>query len=176
LKAYFNRINSYLVAILSILLLFTGWGCSLTRGLKGNQSLVRKVVIKGMDKEFEEQALNYVDKQQQPNNVINLQLYYMFNKSGKRNIGEPPSVLDSNLVDFSRIQIEKFIQSKGYLKAKVADTITIKKKRATLLFTATEGPMFRIRKINDSIPDVKVRNLYRANRNNFSHLQPGGAF
>jgi len=129
-----------------------------------------------MDKEFEEQALNYVDKQQQPNNVINLQLYYMFNKSGKRNIGEPPSVLDSNLVDFSRIQIEKFIQSKGYLKAKVADTITIKKKRATLLFTATEGPMFRIRKINDSIPDVKVRNLYRANRNNFSHLQPGGRF
>ncbi len=152
------------------------WGCSLTRGLKGNQSLVRKVVIKGMDKEFTEQALNYVDKQQQPNNVINLQLYYMFNKKGKGNIGEPPAVLDSSLVDFSRIQIEKFIRSKGYLKAKVADTITIKNKKATLLFTATEGPMFRIRKINDSIPDAKVRNLYRANRNNFSHLQPGGRF
>ncbi len=129
-----------------------------------------------MDKEFEEQALNYVDKQQQPNNVINLQLYYMFNKSGKRNIGEPPAILDSGLVDFSRFQMEKFIQSKGYLKAKVADTITIKNKRATLLFTTTEGPMFRIRKINDSIPDVKVRNLFRANRNKFSHLQPGGRF
>src|SRR6201996_8115401 len=113
-------------------------GCSLTRRLKGNQSLVRHVVIKGMDKEVEEQAVNYVDKEQQPNNVINLQFYYMFSKNGKRNIGEPPAILDSNLVEFSRVQIEKFIQSKGYLKARVSDTIVIKKKRAQLIFTATE--------------------------------------
>jgi len=88
LKAY--RIPAiYRLTILSILLLFIGSGCGLTRRLKGNESLVRKVTIKGMDKEFTELALNYVDKQQQPNNVINLQLYYLFNKNGKRSIGEP---------------------------------------------------------------------------------------
>ncbi|MDB5031131.1 BamA/TamA family outer membrane protein [Mucilaginibacter sp.] len=175
MKAYIYT-NSYRVTILGILLLFIGSGCSLTRGLKGNESLVRKVTIKGMDPEFAELALNYVDKQQQPNNVINLQLYYLFNKKGKRSIGESPAILDSNLVEFSRVQIEKFIQSKGYLKAKVADTIIIKKKKAQLIFTTTQGPMFRIRKFDDSIPDQKVRALYRANRNKFSHLQPGGRF
>jgi outer membrane protein insertion porin family len=175
LKAY-KSINRYRIAILSILLLFIGSGCSLTRGLKGNESLVRKVTIKGMDKEFSELALNYVDKQQQPNNLVNLQLYYIFNKKGKKNIGEPPAILDSNLVEFSRVQIEKFIQSKGYLKAKVTDTIIIKKKKARLIFTTTQGPMFRIRKIADSIPDRTVRNLYRVNRPVFSHLQPGGRF
>jgi hypothetical protein len=30
---------------------------------------VRKITIKGVDKEFAEAAANYVDKEQQPNNV-----------------------------------------------------------------------------------------------------------
>ncbi len=151
-------------------------GCSLTRQLKPNQVLVRKITIKGVDKEFEESALNYVDKEQQPNNWLNLQFYLMFSRHGKNNIGEAPALLDSNLVEFSRVQIERFLQNKGYLKAKVADSVKIKNKRAELIFSATEGPMFRIRKISDSIPDESVRNLYHVNRPRFSHVQPGGRF
>jgi outer membrane protein insertion porin family len=175
LKAYIST-NRYRIAILSILLLFIGSGCSITRKLKGKESLVRQVTINGMDKEFAELAVNYVDKQQQPNNLINLQLYYMFNKSGKKNIGEPPAILDSNLVEFSRFQIERFIQSKGYLKAKVTDSIAIKNKKAELVFNTVQGPLFRIRKISDSIADKSVQKLYRENRPIYSHLQPGGRF
>jgi outer membrane protein insertion porin family len=172
LKAYINSFT-----ILSILLFFLVSGCSLTRRLKGNQSLVRKITIKGVsDKDFALAAVNYVDKEQQPNNVINLQIYYLFSKNGKNDIGEPPAILDSNLVEFSRVQIEKFLQNKGYLKAKVADSISIKKKKAELIFTAKEGPLFKIRKIADSITDKKVRDLYRINRPRFSHVQPGGRF
>lgn len=137
---------------------------------------MRKITIKGVDKEFAEAAVNYVDKEQQPNNVVNLQFYYLFSKNGKRDIGEPPAILDSNLVEFSRVQIERFLQNKGYLKAKVTDSIKIKKKRAELIFSAVEGPMFRIRKLQDSIADKKVRDLYRVNRRRFSHVQPGGRF
>jgi outer membrane protein insertion porin family len=175
LKAYIST-NKYRIAILSILLLFIGSGCSLTRKLKGNESLVRKITIHGMDKEFAELAVNYVDKQQQPNNVLNLQFYYLFNKKGNKNIGEPPAILDSNLVEFSRIQIEKFIRNKGYLKAKVTDSIAIKKKRAELIFNTVQGPLFKIRKLSDSIGDGNVRLIYRNNRPKFSHLQPGGRF
>ena len=121
-------------------------------------------------------AATYVDKGQQPNNVINLQLYYLFSKNGKRDIGEAPAILDSNLVEFSRVQIERFLQNKGFLKAKVADTIKVKKKKAELIFTAVEGPLFKIRKISDSIADKKVAALYHANRSAFSHIQPGGRF
>jgi outer membrane protein insertion porin family len=174
LKAY-NKLN-YNLTILSILLIFLGSGCSLTRRLKGNESLVRKITIKGVDKEFSDAAANYVDKEQQPNNVINLQLYYFFSRKGKKDIGEPPAILDSNLVEFSRVQIERFVQNKGYLKAKVADTIIVKKRKAELVFTATEGPMFKIRTISDSIADKKVQALYRLNRKRFSHVQPGGRF
>jgi outer membrane protein insertion porin family len=150
--------------------------CSLTRRLKPNESLVRKITIKGVDKEFSEAAPTFVDKQQQPNNWINLNLYYTFSKNGKNDVGEPPSILDSSLVEYSRLQIEKFLQNKGYLKAKVVDSIHVKKKRAELIFTATEGPMFRIRKFQDSIADKSVQSLYRDSRPKFSHIQPGGRY
>ncbi len=129
-----------------------------------------------MDKEFAEAAVNYVDKEQQPNNILNLQFYYMFSKNGKKAIGEPPAILDSDLVEFSRFQIERFIQSKGYLKAKVTDSIIIKKKKAELVFNTVQGPMFRFRKLDDSIPDKKVANLYQTYRRTLSHVQPGGRF
>ncbi len=137
---------------------------------------MRKIEIKGVDKEFSEAAVTYVDKGQQPNNVINLQFYYLFSNNGKKDVGEPPAILDSGLVEFSRIQIERFIQNKGYLKAKISDSVIIKDKKATLVFSAVEGPLFRIRKIQDSIADKNVKNLYSINRPRFSHVQPGGRF
>jgi outer membrane protein assembly factor BamA len=157
-------------------LVFLVAGCSLTRRLKPGESLVRKVTINGVDKEFNEAAYTYVDKQQQPNNWINLQLYYMFSKNGKKDVGEPPSVLDSSLVDNSRLQIQKFLRNKGYLKARVTDSIIIKKKKAQLNINAAEGPMFRIRKFSDSILDKNVERIYRVNRPLFSHIQPGGRY
>jgi outer membrane protein insertion porin family len=175
LKAYID-LKQKSFTILVILLVFILAGCSLTRRLKPNESLVRKITIKGVDKEFSEAAPTYVDKQQQPNNWINLNLYYTFSKNGKKDVGEPPSILDSSLVEYSRVQIEKFLQNKGYLKAKVIDSIVIKKKRAQLIFTATEGPMYRIRRFQDSIADKRVEALYRTNRPSFSHIQPGGRY
>jgi len=175
LEAY-TKPGGYHLAIISILLLILVSGCSITRGIKKDQSIVHKITIKGVDKEFKLAAPTYVDKEQQPNNWINLQLYYLFSNHGKKDIGEPPAILDSDLVEFSRSQIERFLQSKGYLKAKVADSISIKKQKAELIFTAAEGPLFHIRKIQDSIADPKVRALYRVNRKRFSHVQPGGRF
>jgi outer membrane protein insertion porin family len=175
LKAYIKPAG-YRLTILSILLLIIWSGCSVTRGIRKDQALVRKITIKGIEEPFVDFALNYVDKEQQPNNKLNLQFYYWFSNNGKRNIGEAPAILDSNLVEYSRFQMEKYIQNRGYLKARVTDSIVIKKQRAELIFTAHEGPMFHIRKIEDSIPDKNIKNIYFANRNKISHIQPGGRF
>jgi outer membrane protein insertion porin family len=175
LKAY-SIPAVYRLTILSILLLIIGSGCSITRGIDKNQALVRKITIKGIDEQFAEAAVNYVDKEQQPNNWLNLQFYYLFSKKGKKNIGEAPAILDSNLVEYSRFQMEKYIQNRGYLKAKITDSIIIKKQKAELVFTAQEGPMFRIRKVTDSIGDKNIKNLFNQNRNKISHISPGGRF
>ncbi|MFD0764044.1 BamA/TamA family outer membrane protein [Mucilaginibacter lutimaris] len=151
-------------------------GCSVTRGIKDNEAIVRKVTIKGIDKEFAEEAINYVDKEQQPNNWLNLQFYYLFSNKGKRKIGEAPALLDSNLVEFSRLQIQKYLVNKGFLKAKVSDSIVVKKKKAKLFFTANQGPLFKIRNFRDSIYDPKVRQLYRDTRKLYSHVNQGSRF
>ena len=151
-------------------------GCSVTRGIRKDQALVRKITIKGVDKEFAEAAVNYVDKEQQPNNWLNLQFYYTFSNKGKRNIGEAPRILDSSLVEFSRLQIERYLRNKGFLKAKVADTIKVKKQKAELVFTAVEGPLFHIRNYKDSVIDEKVRALYRKTRPGFTNVKPGSRF
>ncbi|MES2274517.1 MAG: BamA/TamA family outer membrane protein [Bacteroidota bacterium] len=153
-----------------------GAGCSVTRGIKDNEAIVRKVTIKGIDKEFSEAAINYVDKEQQPNNWLNLQFYYLFSNKGKRKIGEAPALLDSNLVEFSRLQIQKYLVNKGFLKAKVSDSIVVKKKKAKLFFTAVQGPLFKIRNFKDSIYDPKVRQLYRDTRKLYTHVNPGSRY
>jgi len=162
----------YSFTILSILLLILVSGCSLTRRLKDNQALVRKITIKGVNNEYAEAAKNYVDKQQQPNSAVNLQFYYAFSKNGKKNIGEPPAILDSTLVEFSRLQIQKFLQNKGFLNARVADEIKIKNKRAELIFTVTPGTLFKVRRYKDSIADPKLAALFHANKNLITRVKP----
>lgn len=174
MKAYIKPAG-YRLTILSILLLFVASGCSITRKLDDNQALVRKITIKGVDDEFKDLALNYVDKEQQPNNWLNLQFYYLFSKNGKKNIGEAPALLDSNLVELSRDQMERFLRNKGYLKAKVADSIHIKKKKAELIFTATQGPLFRVRNYTDSIPDRRIKDFYNGYAKG-AHVKPGSRF
>lgn len=153
-----------------------GTGCSVTRKLDDEQALVRKITINGIDQQFVENAASYVDKQQQPNNLLNLQFYYLFSKNGKRDIGEPPAILDSNLVEFSRGQIEQYLHNKGFLKAAVASDIKVKKKRAELIFNIKRGPVFRVRKFTDSIGDPAVADLYHRNQQKFTHIIAGKRF
>ena len=147
-------------------------GCSITRRLKPNQALVRKITINGVSEEFAEPAKNYVDKQQQPNSKVNLQFYYLFSKNGKKAIGEPPAILDSDLVEFSRLQIQKYLQNKGFLNAKVADEISVKDKKAELIFNVTPGTLFKVRQFTDSIADQKLAALYHAQKSAITHIKP----
>lgn len=171
MKPYvYAKLNA--VAILSILSLILISGCSITRRLKPGQALVRKITVKGIGEEFAEPAKNYVDKQQQPNSIVNLEFYYAFSKNGKKNIGEPPAILDSDLVEFSRLQIQKFLQNKGFLNARVTDDIKIKNKKAELIFTVTPGTMFKIRSYKDSIADPKLAALYHADKSLVTLIKP----
>ena len=154
--------------------------CNASRFLPDDQALVNKVSIKGIDKKFSEQAFLYVQKDVRPNSRLNLALYNTFNtKRGSyrtdriKKIGEAPHVLDSSLVEISRTQIERFLQSKGYFKAGVKSDITVKRKKAQIVFTAVPGPEFKIRKIDYFIADTAVASLYQRNRESFTHIHTG---
>src|SRR5690606_30421911 len=93
------------------LLLILSVSCRSTRLLDNGQALVTKIEITGVDPPLEEQAYAYVPVDIRPNSRINLFIYNLANakkggyrKENIRNVGEPPHILDSALVDFSTQQ------------------------------------------------------------------------
>ena len=88
-------------------------------------------------------------------------------------MGNPAPILDSTLVEISRNQIEKFLMSKGYFKAKVKSKIKVENQRAEVDFTATPGPAFFINKVSYGIPDSAVNKLYQEEKWKFTHLREG---
>ncbi len=127
-------------------------------------------------------AYNYVQKDITPpaGLGINVAIYNIFNtKDGKykktniKPLGTPPPILDSNLVEISRNQIEKFLKSKGFFNAKVKSEITVKNKKAKLHFLAKPGPAFMVNKVTTAIPDPQIEALYAAKKIEFSRLNVG---
>ncbi len=138
--------------------------------------------IDSIDKQYEEQAYNYVQKDIRPAGGlgINVGIYNIFNtKDGRyktnniKPLGSPPPILDSTLVEISRNQIEKFLKSKGFFMAKVKAGISIEDKIAKLNFTAIQGPAFFVNKVTYEIPDTTLRNIYLREKSAFTHLRSG---
>jgi outer membrane protein insertion porin family len=182
LRSYFIYRNSFLTSILLLILLILS-SCNATRYLAEGQALVKKIELTGVDKQFQETALTFVQSDIRSNSRLNLALYNTFNtrngkyRTGKvKAIGEAPHLLDSSLVEISRVQIEKFLATKGFFNAKVKSEIEVKNKHAIINFSATQGPEFKIRKINYQIADSVVLAMYEKYRANSSHIREGIRF
>jgi outer membrane protein insertion porin family len=182
LRSYFIYRSSLLTSILLLIILILG-SCNATRYLAEDQSLVKQVELTGVDKQFKETALTFVQSDIRTNSRLNLALYNTFNtRDGKyridkvKAIGEAPHLLDSSLVEISRVQIEKFLATKGYFNAKVTSEIEVKDKQAKIKFVATQGPEFKIRKIEYQIADSAVLAIYEQNRESFSRIKEGNRF
>ncbi|RZL39244.1 MAG: hypothetical protein EOO96_01095 [Pedobacter sp.] len=178
---YYDKQQVQFLAILLFIIVFLA-GCASTKYIEDYQAIVKKVEIDSIDKAFEEQAFNYVQKDIRPSEGlgINVAIYNVFNtKDGKyktsniKPLGSPPPILDSTLVEISRNQIEKYLKSKGFFKAKVKSEINVEDKKAKLKFIANPGPAFLVNKITYQIPDSTVKALYLNNKAYFTHLNVG---
>jgi len=130
-----------------------------------------------------ETALTFVQNDIRQNSRLNLALYNTFNtKNGKyrtdriKSIGEAPHLLDSSLVEISRVQIEKFLATKGYFNAKVKSEINSEKQKSVITFTAEQGPEFKINEIKYEIEDSTIAALYFSTKDQFSRLKEGQRF
>jgi len=142
--------------------------------------LVTKTEIVGVDPALEEQAYAYIPVDIRANSRINLFIYNLANaKKGRyrtekiRNVGEPPHVLDSALVDFSTQQINRYLRSNGYFNASVRSEIVADGKRAHVVFHATPGEPFTLRNVAVSIADSTLSEMYREGKGGVGKIRPG---
>ena len=165
-------------SILLLAVLFTS--CRSARFLEADQALVTKVEIDGVAPEFAEEVHAYIPPMLRPNSRINLFIYNLANSyKGKyrttriRNVGEPPHILDSALVDFSAQQILRFLLSKGYFNASVNQHIARRGKHAHLSFEVIPGEPFTFRKVDVDIADTALARLYDDHLRASSSIKPG---
>ena len=71
--------------------------------------------------------------------------------------GEAPVILDSFLTEKSTHQIKLFLDSKGYFQSKVKDSVWVKRKHANVFYVIQPGKPYKIRKIDYSIEDERVK-------------------
>ncbi|WP_074963960.1 translocation and assembly module lipoprotein TamL [Pedobacter antarcticus] len=176
MKAYsIYKARFYFFAKLLLFLVFLN-GCSSTKFIEDNQAIVKKIEIDSIPSKYKEEAVNYIQKDIRPASKlgINVGLYNIFYSLFKiKSVGKPAPVLDSTLVEISRNQVEKYLQSKGFFKATVTSSIAVKRQRAAVEFVANTGPAFKVEKLGYVIPDTAVKKLYYDLRPSFTHLKEG---
>ncbi|MBY0244956.1 MAG: hypothetical protein K2Q03_05830, partial [Sphingobacteriaceae bacterium] len=179
---FIKRIKN--TAIIPFIIVFLA-GCSSTKYLNDDQSIIKRIKLDSIPKEIRGDAFNYVRNEILPNSKINFGTFYynlVNTKKGKyktqniRNVGKPPVILDSSLVNISKIQLEKYIKSKGYFNAQVEAKINIKNKKARIYFVAKPGSIYTLNEINSEITDTTLNNLYQKNYLSFTHLHKGAKF
>ena len=81
-----------------------------------------------------------------------------------RDIGEPAVVLDSILTEQTRLQLSKYLFSKGYFNNRVTDTVKLSKddKRATVKYVLHPQEAYHVNKITYDLEDEKLGQLILA--------------
>lgn len=152
-------------SITLLLLIFAS--CRSAKYLDDDQALVTDVNVSGIPLNLRENASAYISNEVKPNSRLNLAIYNLFNtknggykRDGIRNVGEPPHILDSSLVDLSSKQINRFLQTKGYFNVQVVPKVVTRKKKARVNFDISLGEPFRLGTVTHKIDDENIRGIY----------------
>ncbi len=162
------------ILIISFLLLINT-GCNPARRLEDHQYLLNKNKYKQLDKEeINLYDITYISTHIPNKRILdiyrfNLRTYVLFdskkenkiNKWIKKNIGEPPVLLDTNSVNYTVTQIKLYLFNFGYFNAEVEKEIKIKRKKADLTYLIKANKPYTINKITTNIEDAEIEKIIK---------------
>ncbi len=177
------RYQTYILGAIIMLFALISTSCRSAKYLEDDQALVKDIDIVGVPAGLRESASLYIANDIRPNSRLYLQIYNLFNtKNGRyktegiKNVGEPPRILDSAMVDLSANQIQRFLQTNGYFDAKITPEIEINKKKAAIDFRADMGTRYHISDIDRSFADANVETIFRADVMPATQVRIGGPY
>lgn len=165
-----------LIPLLLVTILF--YGCSSTRYIPKDKYLLRQnaVLIKN-DKDINKSEVITEDNvsqfiKQRPNKrVLGVGLslgFYNMTDTAKHNwwhrlwsekVGSPPVIFDSTLMRESSREMQIYLASRGYLNAKVSDSVALKKEKAYVYYTVNQKQPYVISYIDYNIEDPVLAEL-----------------
>lgn len=83
-----------------------------------------------------------------------------------RKLGEPPVILDDELVERSRQDLQKAVLNQGYMNVTVDTAIVRRKKRADVTFIVNAGNPYKIRNYTLDIGNDQIKNIVAKDSSN----------
>ena len=145
--------------------------CNVFKTIPEGQHLLDKNIIKTNRTEYNESVAAIF--KQKPNKKIlcvfrfHLGVYNLaalgnetkFKKWVKNAIGEEPILLDTNLTNKSREQIEILFENNGYFNVTIKDSTVYKRKKARVYYKIKSDVAYTIRNVKYEIKDSVIRDL-----------------
>lgn len=172
-----------LVAFVGVMVLFS---CSPVKFVPENKYLISKVQVETDNQNLNKETAKSLIKQKENYKILGFLKFHLllYNLSSKKKtedwlkrIGEPPQIYDEDLSAHSEDQLRQYAYSKGYFRAGVTSTVTVKenKRKVILNYKLLAGEQYNIRRINYQIKDTALRTLY-FNSSLKSEINEGDAF
>lgn len=171
MKQYIISYRNLQIAILSCLLVPLLLACNPTRRITAEDTyLLEEVTIEQEKKAVPRQELKTYIRQEPNKRVLftrfHLGMYNLANPEKDnwfhnwlRKIGERPVIYDPLLTERSKNQLRLYLRSKGYYNAEVADSVTLKKKRARVSYYINAGNPYRIDHVTYTFQDSSLTQL-----------------
>ena len=163
------RVISVIIFSISVL------SCSITKYVPDNSSLLKSVKFKDNNTKLTNSELHAYLLQKPNSYIVGLVPFSlgMYSMSGRdttklinrilRKVGEPPVILDTNLIYDSRLSLQQALENKGYLDATTSASYTTDKKRTKLVYTINSGSLYKIRYFSFDIPSDSAREVLNRN-------------
>jgi len=172
-----------LIAFTGALFLFS---CSPVKFVPEDKYLISKVQVEIDNKNLNKETAKSLIKQKENYKILGFLKFHLllYNLSSKKKtddwlkrIGEPPQIYDMDLSERSEDQLKQYAYSKGYFRAAVNSTVSMKeKKRKVILnYNLTAGERYIIKRINYQIKDSLLQAMY-FNSPLRSEINEGDAF
>jgi outer membrane protein assembly factor BamA len=151
--------------ILSLLGIFLILGCNTTKYVSEDRYMLSDVKLDVDSKQINKDELKSYIKQKENLKILWVFKFYlwMYNlsnpqkeKSLLRKIGEPPVIFDEMLKDKSKLQMERYLNNKGYYQAKVSDEVLFKNKKAKIKYIVQPGTPYTIRELTIQTSDTLI--------------------
>ncbi len=154
------------------------WSCNVLRYVPEDRALLQRNRVeieshehgKRRERVTEGDLTPYI-QQRRNNHLLGINFYlgmYNITDTSKHNgwqrfwrdkVGEPPVIYDSVAAARSARQMVTYLLSRGYMNARVDDTVAYRKRRATVTYRVRENPPYTIARMEYQIDDNFLRGI-----------------
>lgn len=170
--------DSFFVLFLLAGIMMLGASCSTTRRVEdGSHLLVRnKIKIINPSREISASDLESLVQQKSNTRLFGILPIKLWFNGIFRNSGEQPVILDYDMIEESKLQMNRYLNNMGFYNSEIVHKVDLHKKKAKrVVYEVLLPEPFRIDSIRYSIPDDSLKKMIIEGSDD-ALIQPGKIF